>query len=359
MCNFSGWDKKFNFLEEMMARSIFTKSITAMSMVLLIYIVVFAQDPGTLKFNIDGTFKIVQFTDIHWKNESSQNSALLGLMSGILDRERPDMVVYTGDIITSEPAPKGWQTIVRPCIEKKIPWAVTLGNHDDEHNLDRIEIISLLEKLPYSTVQAGPAEIGGSGNSVMAIRDVKDQENAALVYFLDSNAYTPIEGVGSYGWIEFDQMEWYRQKSAHYTRLNNDEPLPALAFFHIPLPEYKTVWESPDSTCIGVKNEEVCAPAINTGMFAAMLESRDVMGVFVGHDHVNDYIGCLHGICLAYGRVTGLDAYGDLPRGARVIELSEGEREFKSWIRTENRERINEIHFPGSFRNMIPQTSEQ
>jgi hypothetical protein len=328
-------------------------------MVFFIYIAVFAQDPGTYKFNEDGTFKIVQFTDIHWKNESPKNSALLGLMSGILDTEQPDMVVYTGDIITSEPAQKGWQTIVRPCVERKIPWAVTLGNHDDEHDLDRIGIISLLETLPYSTVQAGPAELGESGNYSIVLKDVRGQENVALVYFLDSNAYTLIEGVGSYGWIEHDQIEWVRQKSAHYTRLNNDEPLPALAFFHIPLPEYTTVWESPDSTCIGVKNEEVCAPAINTGMFAAMLESRDVMGVFVGHDHVNDYIGCLYGLCLAYGRVTGLDAYGDLPRGARVIELAEGKRAFKSWIRTENSERINEIHFPGSFGNMIPQPSEQ
>ena len=348
-----------NQSEEIMTRSIYSNSLPAIIMVFSLYMAVFAQDPGTLKFNAGGTFKIVQFTDIHWKDESPKNSAVLGLMSGILDTEQPDLVVYTGDIITSEPAQKGWQTIVRPCIERKIPWAVTLGNHDDEHDLDRTGIISVLQKLPYATVQAGPAEMGGSGNYALAIKDFKGQENAACLYFLDSNAYTTIEDVGSYGWIEFDQIEWYRQKSADYTRENHYQPLPALAFFHIPLPEYKTVWESPDSTCVGVKNEEVCAPAINTGMFAAMLESRDVMGVFVGHDHVNDYIGCLYGLCLAYGRVTGLDAYGDLPRGARVIELAEGKREFKSWIRTKNSERVNEIHFPGSFKNMIPQTSEQ
>jgi hypothetical protein len=69
-------------------------------------------------------------------------------------------------------------------------------------------------------------------------------------------------------------------------------------------------------------------------MFHAMIESGDVMGVFVGHDHDNDYIGQEYGIALAYGRVSGYDAYGDLERGARIIELQEGKRQFDTWIAT-------------------------
>lgn len=41
----------------------------------------------------------------------------------------------------------------------------------------------------------------------------------------------------------------------------------------------------------------------------------------------------LHGVCLAYGRALGLDTYGNLARGARVIELTEGAMDFESWIR--------------------------
>ena len=48
--------------------------------------------------------------------------------------------------------------------------------------------------------------------------------------------------------------------------------------------------------------EEACAPKLNTGMFAAMKESGDVMGIFVGHDHDNDYAVMWKGILLAYGR---------------------------------------------------------
>ncbi len=34
------------------------------------------------------------------------------------------------------------------------------------------------------------------------------------------------------------------------------------------------------------------------------------MGTFVGHDHVNDFVGDLYGIRLCYGRATGFNTYG-------------------------------------------------
>jgi len=56
--------------------------------------------------------------------------------------------------------------------------------------------------------------------------------------------------------------------------------------------------------CYGEKYEPVAGPVINTGLFAAMIEAGDVMGVFVGHEHVNDFHGELLGIRLGYGRGT-------------------------------------------------------
>jgi hypothetical protein len=37
---------------------------------------------------------------------------------------------------------------------------------------------------------------------------------------------------------------------------------------------------------------------------------------------------------LGYGQVSGADAYGNFPRGSRIVELQEGSRGFKTWIRT-------------------------
>ena len=77
------------------------------------------------------------------------------------------------------------------------------------------------------------------------------------------------------------------------------------------------------------------SPGLTSGFFATLVETGSVLGTFVGHDHANDYAAMLKGVCLTYGRALGLDTYGDLTRGARVIELTEGLGDFESWIREE------------------------
>ena len=95
--------------------------------------------------------------------------------------------------------------------------------------------------------------------------------------------------------------------------------------------------------------EEACAPKLNTGMFAAMKESGDVMGIFVGHDHDNDYAVMWKGILLAYGRFTGGNTeYNHLPNGARIIVLDEGARTFTSWIRQKDGI-VDKVTYPASF----------
>ena len=81
----------------------------------------------------------------------------------------------------------------------------------------------------------------------------------------------------------------------------------------------------------------------------SMQKSKDIMGIFVGHDHDNDYAGCLQGICLAYGRKTGFESYGSMEQGARVINLKEGKREFDSCIITGEGKILNQFHYPKSF----------
>jgi hypothetical protein len=73
---------------------------------------------------------------------------------------------------------------------------------------------------------------------------------------------------------------------------------------------------------------------VNSGLFAAFVERGDVVGAFCGHDHLNDYEATLHGIRLVYGRATGHGGYGraGFPRGARIIELREGSREFTTRV---------------------------
>lgn len=84
---------------------------------------------------------------------------------------------------------------------------------------------------------------------------------------------------------------------------------------------------------------------------------KDMMGVFVGHDHDNDIIGVEYGIALAYGRVSGFDAYGSLERGGRVIDLYEGTSQFDTWISTPTgREHV--FYYPSELTSLDEETME-
>jgi Calcineurin-like phosphoesterase len=314
---------------------------------------VHGQSIDTLKFNRNGKFKIVQFTDTHLKeNNISQTDSVLMIMKTVLETEKPDLVMLTGDIATSDNVKAAWSTVTKPMIDAKIPWAVVFGNHDREHGYTNKQIIEYLVTLPYNCSQFGPPDIYGVGNYVLEIYASTSREIKALLYCLDSNAYTGEKDnskLGYYDWIKFSQIEWYRETSLQYTRKNDGAPFPALAFFHIPLPEYSTIRSF--STTVGDMDEGVSSPKINSGMYCAMYESKDIMGVFVGHDHNNNYIGCLNNICLAYGCKTGLEAYGKLDKGARVIVLYEGERRFDTWIYTLNQLKKYFVSYPSSFNN--------
>jgi len=290
-----------------------------------------AQHQKQFIFRKDHTFKIAQFTDIHWDNQSAKCVQTTETIRNVLAEEKPDLAILTGDIVTAVPANKGWMAIAKIFAEAQTSWAVTLGNHDAEPDITRDQIFELLQPLPYFVGSKGP-ELYGCGNYTLPIKSADGKSVAAVIYCMDSNDYPKDKKIGHYDWIHYDQIGWYRNASDQFTASNNNLPIPSVAFFHIPLIEYNKV--AGKELTMGTKNEDVASSDINSGLFASMVEKKDMMGVFVGHDHDNDYIGIEHDIALAFGQVTGADAYGNFERGARIIELHEGEFSFNSWIRT-------------------------
>ncbi len=296
-----------------------------------------------LRFREDGCFKIVQFTDIHWHNGEPADQKSAALMESIARSESPDLIVLTGDILAGagcHDAVKSLQQIVQILERCGTPWTAVFGNHDDEGTANRHELMAVMQESDLSLAEPGPAEIPGVGNYVLTVQSSEKIGSAALLYFIDSGSYAQTE-IGGYDWIKRAQIEWFLSESANYTA-SAGYPLPALAFFHIPIPEYHEVWDF--HTCYGVKYEDICAPRINTGFFAALHEAGDVIGTFVGHDHINDFWGDLHGIRLCYGRATGYNTYGKdgFPRGTRVIELREGTRQFETWLHLDDKTIVRE-----------------
>jgi hypothetical protein len=304
-----------------------------------------------LKFNQNGNFKIIQFTDIHYQKNNPASAVAIELINEVLDTEKPDLVVFTGDIIYAKPVTEGLDDIFNPVIERKIPWAYIFGNHDDEHGMSRAELMDYAVNKPFCLAQAGDKSLKGVGNYILEVKSSHENKNSAILYFFDSGAYTPIKGLGTYDWFAFNQIEWYSNQSAAYTKENGGAPYPALAFFHIPLAEYPQMKAEKYDQLIGSKEEKECNGKLNTGMFAAMRQAGDVMGTFVGHDHDNDYIGNYHDIYLAYGRFSGgKTEYNNLGKnGCRVIELKEGKREFSTYIRLLGGEKLYPVEYPKTF----------
>ncbi len=292
-----------------------------------------ASDKPELRFREDGTFKIAQYTDLHWEEEDPEGVEVIkNIIRDVTVAEKPDLIIFTGDVICTSPAEPGWRNLISLMSEFGIPYAVTMGNHDPEYDLTREQMFDILESDPLFVGEKGPEEISGVGNYVLEVKASDGSAvNKALLYCLDSNDYSPSKkDFGYYGWFERDQIQWYMDESAKYTAANGGTPVNALSFFHMALPEFKLL---DPSDRLGNFFEPICSPDLNTGMFQAMRYMGDMMGVFIGHDHANDFVGKYYEIALAYGRRTQCRE-DEVVSGGRIIILKENERNFETYCRT-------------------------
>ena len=298
----------------------------------------------TLTFRPDGTFTIVQFTDTHISSKE-EDGRTYKLLADVVGWDTPDLIVITGDVIhpsTMDDFDPWWRRFVTAMDEFETPWMFVFGNHDAE-NVPYEKIEAILNESEYGLYESGPADIKGSGNYVVSVKSAAG-ETRALLWSLDS-------GMGSsepsgYDWIREDQLAWFTEQ--HAARVDgNGAGITNLAFFHIPLPQYTTLWN--DGACTGYCFEKVCEQGRDIGQFDAFKGRIDAC--FVGHEHINDYEGTFEGVDLCYGRGTGYGAYGKdgFPRGARIIKLRESVRGYDSYIRLDDGTLAERpVHEPGA-----------
>ena len=312
----------------------------------------------TLAFRPDGRFKVVQFNDT--QDDEQTDRRTIELMDRTLDAEKPDFVVINGDVInggcdTELEVKQALNHVVQPMESRKIPWAITFGNHDEDSvartGMTEARMLQFLQTYEYNVNGDTTDGVTGTSNSLLLVQSSKSKDPAFGLWLIDTGRYAPdsingqdFEGYPDWDWVRMDQVTWYRNLSIA-TEQKYGRKIPSLMWGHIALHEHRNMWfASIDSrtdadhqravqkhNITGERNEDECPGPFNSGLFNAFLERGDVRGYFVGHDHVNTYVGNYYGVELGYGPGTGFGAYG-LPgadrnrlRGARVFELDENQ----------------------------------
>lgn len=178
--------------------------------------------PAELRFRDDGTFRIAQFTDMHLDPSKprrlAESEKTFARLERVLTSERPDLVVFTGDVVTGAPAEGMWRRLLDAVERHGIPFCVVLGNHDAEQDLARAEIARIVTSYDGSLNRL--ADNGELADVELTVAGRGSDRPAWAFYCLDSHDYSTIEGIDGYGWFFPGQVEWLRACCTARTEAN-------------------------------------------------------------------------------------------------------------------------------------------
>ncbi len=314
---------------------------------------------GNWYFTTDGDFKVMHLTDIHigggFMSKTVDEKALNAVATMVI-KEKPDLVIATGDIAFPVPYTAGTfnnysgaKAFANLMESLGVYWDVTFGNHDAEaySYFDREALGKFYENedYKYCLFQSGPEDVDGYGNHTIEVKNTEGIITQAFV-LIDSQAYVKdniIESIkGTYDNIHPNQVKWYeseiKRMDAENKKINADaETVKSLAFFHIPLVEMADAWnEFTENGYKDTENFKYIEGIIAEGgrivycglgeddLFEKMLELGSTKAMFNGHDHINnttfDYKDILfsYGYSVDYFAYSGIDKLGS-QRGCTMI----------------------------------------
>ncbi len=301
-----------------------------------------AGDFGTLQFNEDGKFKILQLADIQTYNPQMRADARL--LKDFIEAEEVDLIVLTGDQHwgdSTDPDTQHEESIrsfMDILDDADTPVAAVFGNHDaDDNNITENKKYQMEIYSSYPCFIGGVGEIFGTrvGNYNLPILSSDGERYAFNLYFFDSGISNDENDLDGYGCVHKDQIEWYKGVSEELKNANNGEPLPSISFQHIIVPEVFDVlveddseigWSLPEGND-GYMGELPCPPHYSNGQFDAFLEQGDVIAAVSGHDHVNSFVVNNQGIDIINTAICSFSSYTDESMGYRVIVLDENDPE--------------------------------
>ncbi|MBT1173508.1 metallophosphoesterase [Bifidobacterium sp. MA2] len=363
---------------------------------------------GRLQFHASGKFRVLQVADIQDGPKVAKDT--VALIGASLDAVRPDIVIFTGNQIAGyDPAfaatfrKRRWSPenafddaesaaeakertrelvrgavgqFLQPLIDRKVPFAVTYGNHDFQCGLDNAELDAIYREFPGCVnpmpgVEADVLPEDGllydqvvyphaPGTFALPVSDPDNKRTVLGLIVLDSGDYA--HGGGFSGPSD-DTLAFLRDAPRLIGARSG-------VFQHMPLPEYYDLLKPVSPTTAyamqgyrghaaqyyvldeskvrpgGYLGEGISCPdesgefAILRGVDGVEYEDVDAMtgpaashrtgtgessgataspasplyiGVATGHDHRNGFVGELDGVMMAATPTCGFDTYGPAP----------------------------------------------
>ena len=300
------------------------------------------QSGNALEAREDGSFHILLIAD---SQDTDQPQKLTTeLLRAEVEAADVDLVIFMGDNIYGPyvgadrtKVEAAIRAVVEPVVEKKLPFVVAFGNHDDQECLSKEEQLEIYRSYPGCLNQ--DPDIPGVGNTCLPITAKGAEDPSILLWIMDSGTYAE-EEIGGYGYVTEEQNQWFRDGVASY---GADRPV-SYVFQHIPVPQVYTLltpakafeqgavctfgdfgsdWYKVKEDVVkeGRFGEAPCPPKYDSGQFQSWKDCG-VKAAFFGHDHTNDYVATIDGIDVVATCGVGFYSYGrGDEHGARLLVL--------------------------------------
>lgn len=296
-----------------------------------------------LRFRPDGTFRILFLSDFQETFEDFDPRTLRGV-NAVLDAEKPDLVVLCGDncngpmIHSEEDLRKYLDRMLEPFVQRGIPWCHVNGNHDYDADVPMDAQMRIYSAIPGCLTGSAPG-IPGYTNFVLPILSSDGERIISAVWGLDTghsmneireglveDALIPGLPLPASNWniVRFEQQMWYWNQSIALEQQAGHK-IPGVMTFHVAAWEFDYMRKYSDALNVaGNTAEQYGLGALNSGIFATLVQRGDVKCILCGHTHCNTCSAKYCGIEMCNVGSAGYSAYGDDElRGGRIVELTE------------------------------------
>lgn len=296
-----------------------------------------------LKFDENGEFKILHLCDC--QDGYPADERMFEYINYVLEVYDPDIVVLGGDNTVGEGETKqlAIDELCKPFVESETYFTMVFGNHDYQQGYTNDELFEMYQKAggDYFLAYDAVPELHGTATHNLPVYSNDGSKVKFNLWMFDSGSYVD----GGYDCVRKDQIDWYLETS-NKLKAEAGALVPSMAFQHIIVGDvYDALFvESPISLGVLTANyngkyytylpklhnfsrflvEPPCPGVDNEGQLEAMAKQGDVLAIFSGHDHVNDFETEYMGVDIVNTPSPTYNSYSSIVnKGARLITINE------------------------------------